>query len=136
MSTLDAVAGGFDVTGAHSIVANMTVLPPPPAVGKTSSIRVTFDPLAPGPGASMIGSLTRDLPAGGTQVNAVSLAPTGGEVVIPLGIFSGRRVSYSVADPNPNAYTLTLKIRSLDGYGVNEIWHLQLDVLTPPAGVT
>jgi hypothetical protein len=136
MAVLNAVAGGFDVSAAHAIVANMTILPPPPAVGKTSALRVTFNPDKAGAGCSMIGTLTRDLSGGGTQVNAISTSPTGGEVVVPLGAFTGRKVSYTVADPDPGVRTLTLKIRSLDGYGVNEIWRLEIVILNPPAGTT
>jgi hypothetical protein len=133
MSTLSAVASGFDVGAAHRIVAHMTLFSPTMPTGKTCVFKVTFDPASASPPKAMVGTISRDLGGGGTESNSVAVsAKTAAEVVIPLGAFPGRRVSYTVDDVR----TLTMKIRSLNNYGVNEVWHLELDITVDPTDVT
>src|SRR5262245_50461750 len=99
MSTLTAVAGGFDIATAHRIVANTTLFSPGMPVGNTCTFKVTFDPAAAVPPKVMNGTLFRDLPGGVTQQNGIGVtAVTAMDVVIPLATFTGRQVSYKVAD--------------------------------------
>ena len=132
MSTLNAVANGFDVGAAHRIVAHMTLFTPTMPTGKQCTVKVTFPAAASSPPKAMVGTLTRDLGGGASQFSSIAVsAKTATEVVIPLGVFNGRRVGYTV----DNTRTVTLRIRSLDGYGVSEVWHLELGITVDPTDV-
>jgi hypothetical protein len=119
--------GGYDVTGAHGIVANLLVFALKQAA--PSAIRAAITAVA----GTMVGQLTRDLPGGSKETYPISVSGnTGGNVQIPPGTFSYRDVTYSV----DAAGLLTLTITSLDTYGLNEIWHLETTITSPADGVT
>jgi len=137
MSSLTAVTGGFDIGAAHRIVVHMTLFSPAMPVGNTCTFKATFPAAAANSPKSMTGSITRDLPGGATQSNGIGVgAITPTELVIPLGVFTNRKVSYKVADSLAGDRTLTMRVRSLDGYGLNEVWHLELAITVDPADVT
>lgn len=137
MSSLTAVTTGFDVGAAHRIVAHMTLFSPSMPTGNTCTFKVSFPAAAANSPKCMTGTITRDLPGGSSQSNGIGIGcitPT--ELVLPLGVFTNRKVSYKVTDSLTKERTLTMRIRSLDGYGLNEVWHLELAIVVDPADVT
>jgi len=132
MSTMTPVPGGFTIAGAHRIVANLVLSP---ADGK-ATVKAKFKRAAATGGNSMSASLTRDLSDGSQQFTSLAVsAPTGGDFDIPLGVFPGRKVTWSVSDLGMWR-TLTISVDSLDTLGTGEVWHLELCVCVPPDGVT
>ena len=131
-ATLTAVDNvGFDITGARRIITNMTLFSPD--TSKTVTFTAKFDKAAATPPKAMTATLTRELPGGAKQSYSLSVsAKTAAEVFLPGGAFSGRSVGYEVDDTR----TLTVNIRSLDGYGVNEIWHLDLNIIIMPGNTS
>ena len=137
MSSLTAVTGGFDVGAAHRIVAHMTLFSPAMPVGNTCTFKASFPAAAATSPKSMMATITRDLEGGGSQSNGIGVAAcTPTELTIPLGVFSNRKVSYKVADNLAGLRTLTMKVQSLDGYGLNEVWHLELAILVDDTDTT
>lgn len=134
MATITQNANGYSITAAHRIVAHMTLS----AFPKGATYTIVFEKAKASPNKVMSGSLTRDLPGGGVQSNSIPIsAVTMNEVVVPLGVFTGRRVAYTVADnAGAGTRTLTVKIRSLDGTGVNEVWHHNLSIIQGPADLS
>lgn len=136
MSSLTTVTAGFDVGAAHRIVAHMTLFSPSMPTGNTCTYKVTFPASAANTPKSMTGTITRDLPGGTTQSNGIGvgcITPT--ELVLPLGVFTNRKVTYKVSDSLAKDRTVTIRVRSLDGYGLNEVWHLELAIVVDPADV-
>jgi hypothetical protein len=139
MATITQEAGGFIVTDASRITANMTLFSPVMPTDRTVNydVLVPKDAAAP-PTGTILSTLTRVLPGGATQYYSIVLsALVNNEVFLPSGIFPGRRVGYTVKDEaNPKGGTdrkLSMKIMSLDGSGANESWR-QLFIVALPAG--
>lgn len=132
MSTLTPLPGGFTITGAHRIVANLVLSP---GDGK-ATVQAKFKRAAASGGNAMTSSLTRDLPDGSQQFTSFAVsAPTMANIEIPLGVFTGRKVTYKVVD-GPLWRTLTFWVVTTDATGSGEVWHLELCVCVPPDGVT
>jgi len=122
---------GFVVTDAHAIVGNMTFFSPAMPINRTSKYTVEFPAGAAQAPKAMVSSLMRALPAGGTQSCSILVsAPTMTPVTVPLGVFPGRRVSYTVTDdPGTGTRILEVTVKSLDGTGVNEQWKSTFGIL-------
>lgn len=122
MSTLTAVINGFSVVGAHRIIANLSLSP----AGTKSVFQAKFLRSIAIGNNSLSGSLTRDLPDGTHQFNSIALNATAtSPLYAPLGVFTGRQVSWTIKDLGVNR-TLTVTITSVDGSGTDEAWHLEL----------
>lgn len=132
MSTVAPVANGFTITGAHRIVANLVLSP---ADGK-ATIAAKFKRAAASGANAMTAMLTRDLSDGSQQFTSLAIsAPTMATLDVPLGVFSGRKVSWNVKD-GPLWRTLNFWVTTLDTLGTDEVWHLDLCVCVPPDGTT
>jgi hypothetical protein len=122
MSTLTAVVNGFAVSGAHRIIANLSLSPS----GTKCVFQAKFLRAAAIGNNSLSGSLTRDLPDGTKQFNSIALNATAtSPIVAPLGVFSGRQASWTIKDLGVNR-TLAVTVTSIDGLGTDEVWHLEI----------
>jgi hypothetical protein len=130
---------GFTITAANRIVANFTLSvgeqPDGPTGGTPFVFTVTFPRNAARPPKMMIGSLSRDLPGGGAEFTSIAVSAPTGDVQVPLGVFSGRSVVWSVKDSFPNR-VLMVTISSLDSMGTNEVWHQNLQITVAPTDET
>lgn len=134
MASIETLNGEFKITAARRITANMTCFSPTMPSGNTCSYRVEFPVASAKAPKAMVSSITRVLPGGTTQSNSIVVsAEAKVPVVIPLGVFPGRRVSYTVIDDAATANrVVSMTIESLDATGVNESWrHLFAVIITP-----
>src|SRR5882672_1551940 len=132
MSTLTPVPGGFPIAGAHRVVANLVLS----CAGGKASFQAKFKRAAASGANSMSCLLTRDLTDGSQQFSSVAIsAPSGGDIEMPLGLFSGRQVIWRVGDMGLWRM-LAIDVNSLDALGTGETWHLDLCVCVPANGTT
>jgi hypothetical protein len=129
---------GFVVKDAHGIVANMTCFSPAMPTNRTSKYRVEFPAADASSPKAMVSSLSRILPGGGTQSSSILVSSeTMTAVTVPLGVFPGRRVSYTVTDDaGTGLRVVEVTVRSLDGSGVNEQWKNTFGILVATTDLT
>jgi hypothetical protein len=138
MANIETLNGEFKVTGARRIVANNTAFSPAMPASNTCSYTIEFPSAAAKAPKAMTSSITRILPGGTTQQNSIVVsAEAKSPVTLPLGVFPGRKVSYTVID---NVATgnrvVSMAIESLDATGINEQWRHQVSVILTPGDIT
>jgi len=136
MATITSKGTGYLVQGANRIVANfvITVAEPPggPAGSNPFVYSITFPRnMATPPKKMMVAQCSRDV--GGTTSVGVS---TTADVAVPLGVFLGRDVAYSVTDDAQGKRTLQVTISSRDTMGTDEVWRQELQITKPAGGMT
>jgi hypothetical protein len=135
--TVNRAGSAYTISQGHAIVAHMTCFTPTMPPSKTVTYTAEFPAVNATAPKAMLGTIRRDLPNGNFQIHGVLVsAETSMDITIPGGVFNGRRVTYGVHDdPITLIRMLTMKIRSLDNTGVNEVWHLGLAITELPTDV-
>ena len=138
MASITTANGEFKVQAARRIVANLTLFSPTMPANNTCTYTVVFPAVAAKPNKAMVSSITRLLPGGSTQSNSVVVsAEAKNPVVVPLGVFPGRKTSYTVKDDAGSGdRVVEVTIESLDGSGISEQWRHQFMIILLPTDKT
>lgn len=130
MSSVDPIVDGYKITDGSRFGVNLMLSPAyGPAVYKAVFLRSAC--VAP---KSLSSSITRNLPGGMKEYYPLPVdQDTMGDLEVPMGVFSGRKVTWSVARVGANR-VLTVTVESRDTLGVYENWCPEMSVNKPVGG--
>ena len=129
MPTVTPIQDGFRVSGAKRMGSNLTMSP---AFGPSVYVATFARAIAVSP-KQLGSSLTRTLPGGKEYYPLPVDQETMGDLVVPMGVFSGRKVTWNVTRVGTN-HVLTVTVESRDTLGVYESWYPEMCVNKPTTG--
>jgi len=130
MASIDPIQDGYKITDGQHFGVNLMLSP---AYGP-SVYTATFLRSATVAPKSLGSSLTRNLPGGMKEYYPLPVdQDTMGDLEVPMGVFSGRKVTWSVARVGTSR-VLTVTVESRDTLGVYENWYPEMCVNKPVGG--
>ena len=130
MAKVDPIQDGYKITDAQRFGVNLVLSPAyGPSVYKATFLRSSA--VAP----KQLGStLTRNLTGGMKEFYPLPVdQETMGDLEVPMGVFAGRKVTWSVVRSGLNR-VLTVTVDSRDTLGVYESWYPEMCVNKPVGG--